>query len=52
MDTFYAILFGVGIGMWIGRVFTRMACEREMKLILHCQKASAKSAASADLQEY
>ena len=52
MDTFYAILFGVGIGMWIGRVFTRMACEREMRFILHCERVSAKSVASEDLQEY
>ena len=50
MDTISAVLFGVGIGMWIGRVFTRMACEREMKLIIRCEKASAKSGALVDEQ--
>lgn len=46
MDIGAVLLFGIGIGMWIGRVMTRIACEREMKLIIHCEKASARSKVS------
>lgn len=47
MNVTASLLFGIGIGMWIGRVVTKFAYEREKHITTSFETAAVQSVSAA-----